>query len=274
VFEKYNILLHGNSKKDILTKEFLRKYIYYMKKQTPPTLTNKAIDYISKKWTSLRSEEKQKCDFPITVRTLETLIRLASAHAKLRMSKAISEEDAEVAYDMLSYALFNEGKNDNYKKEDDNENEQGMFTINPDSPKKKGPKTPTKKTPEKAKKQRNEDDTNFEVPKSVMGSKKKDKERSGGKQTEKDDTIDHLFSSNIRTGFVTEELKKIVFKEIYNQVYKLELKQMTLDDLWFFIQKREDKKINTKKELVEVLNALDHQGKILYSLSTKDITLI
>jgi DNA replication licensing factor MCM3 len=43
---------------------------------------------------------------PITIRTLESLIRLATAHAKLRLSKYVTEEDCLVAADLLNKSLF------------------------------------------------------------------------------------------------------------------------------------------------------------------------
>ena len=45
---------------------------------------------------------------PITVRTLESLIRLASAHAKLRLSKDIEQSDIEVAIELMTYSMFGE----------------------------------------------------------------------------------------------------------------------------------------------------------------------
>merc|ERR1712106_997821 len=43
---------------------------------------------------------------PVTPRALETLIRLATAHAKARLSRAVESEDADAAIEMVSYAYF------------------------------------------------------------------------------------------------------------------------------------------------------------------------
>src|SRR5258706_2148418 len=45
---------------------------------------------------------------PMTVRTLETLIRLATAHAKARLSNRVEERDAIAAESILRFALFKE----------------------------------------------------------------------------------------------------------------------------------------------------------------------
>ena len=47
---------------------------------------------------------------PVTARTLETMIRLASAHAKCRLSSITSEDDARVALGIMNFALYHEAE--------------------------------------------------------------------------------------------------------------------------------------------------------------------
>lgn len=111
VYEKHNNLLHGTKKKKekIVSKEFMRKYICIAKGVTP-VLTEEAASHIAEEYSRLRSQEQLGSDIartsPVTARTLETLIRLATAHAKARMSKAVELEDSEVAVELVQFAYF------------------------------------------------------------------------------------------------------------------------------------------------------------------------
>lgn len=117
IFEKFNSLLHAgvnnktNKTPTILSIPFLKKYVQYAKQRIKPQLTEKASTYIIRTYTDLRNdmmENNQKNTAPITARTLETLIRLSTAHAKVRLSRTIEVKDAKVASELLKYALFKE----------------------------------------------------------------------------------------------------------------------------------------------------------------------
>ncbi|KIH86810.1 minichromosome maintenance protein 3 [Sporothrix brasiliensis 5110] len=125
VFEKHNDMLHAgvsggtsgrgrpaaNKKKELLSIPFLKKYIHYAKTRVRPVLTQEASDRISDIYVALRNDEmegNQRRTSPMTVRTLETIIRLATAHAKSRLSNRVDERDALAAEAILRFALFKE----------------------------------------------------------------------------------------------------------------------------------------------------------------------
>jgi len=49
---------------------------------------------------------------PITIRTYETMIRLSTAHAKLRLSKVVEIEDCVEALRLLNFSLFGDDELD------------------------------------------------------------------------------------------------------------------------------------------------------------------
>ncbi|KAF9883132.1 MCM DNA helicase complex subunit [Aspergillus nanangensis] len=119
VYEKFNSMLHGGMtntrgrKKDIeiLSIPFIKKYIQYAKSRVKPILTKGAADHVVATYSALRNDElsgNQRRTSPITARTLETLIRLSTAHAKSRLSNRVEQKDAKVAEAILRFAMFKE----------------------------------------------------------------------------------------------------------------------------------------------------------------------
>ncbi|OCK84202.1 DNA replication licensing factor MCM3 [Lepidopterella palustris CBS 459.81] len=121
VYEKFNIMLHagvtvtvgrGSGRRvEVLSIPFIKKYIQYAKSRIKPVLTAGAATHIQQAYVALRNDElegNQRKTSPMTPRTLETLIRLSTAHAKARLSNSVEQKDAEVAESILRFALFKE----------------------------------------------------------------------------------------------------------------------------------------------------------------------
>ena len=128
VYEKFNPMLHsgvtitvgrGASRRtEVLSIPFIKKFIQYAKREKP-ILTKGAADHIVAAYSALRNDELDagtRRTSPITARTLETLIRLSTAHAKSRLSKRVEQKDAEVAEQILRFALFKEVVEDDRRK--------------------------------------------------------------------------------------------------------------------------------------------------------------
>ncbi|KAK4140654.1 uncharacterized protein C8A04DRAFT_31831 [Dichotomopilus funicola] len=128
VYEKYDVMLHAgvkgtgrgsNKKPEVLSIPFMKKYIQYAKTRIKPVLTQEAADRVADIYVGLRNddmESNQRKTSPMTVRTLETLIRLATAHAKSRLSNRVEERDAAAAESILRFALFKEVVEDESRK--------------------------------------------------------------------------------------------------------------------------------------------------------------
>mmetsp|Transcript_10944 Transcript_10944/g.27629 ORF Transcript_10944/g.27629 Transcript_10944/m.27629 type:complete len:817 (-) Transcript_10944:95-2545(-) len=107
VFTKYNRLLHGprtTGHKDLLSTDFLKLFVAYAKRRNP-ALTPEASEQIVNNYVEMRQDATNKT-IPITVRALETMIRLSTAHAKLKLKAEVTTEDVEVAFDLMQYALY------------------------------------------------------------------------------------------------------------------------------------------------------------------------
>ena len=128
VYERYNQMLHAgvtlttgrgmNKRVEVLSISFVKKYIQYAKSRIRPVLTQEASERISEIYVALRNDDmqgNQRKTSPMTVRTLETIIRLSTAHAKTRLSSRVEERDAVAAEAILRFALFREVVEDEKK---------------------------------------------------------------------------------------------------------------------------------------------------------------
>ncbi|XP_062191035.1 DNA replication licensing factor MCM3-like [Phragmites australis] len=116
IFVKYDRMLHGQdrrgkkAKQDRLTIKFLKKYIHYAKNLIQPKLTDEASDHIATSYAELRdggaNAKSGGGTLPITARTLETIIRLSTAHAKMKLRHEVHQTDVEAALQVLNFAIY------------------------------------------------------------------------------------------------------------------------------------------------------------------------
>ena len=145
IYEKYDALLHGNSRKKsdkIVSVQFMKKYIH-IAKCIKPVLTDAASAMLADEYANLRSNDFESGIAKtqvVTARALETLIRLATAHAKARLSKQVEEQDAEMAIELVQFAYFKkvlEKKGKKRRVEDDSEEEEMLSETRQDTPSKR-----------------------------------------------------------------------------------------------------------------------------------------
>ena len=108
---KHIITIHKSSSKEIQEeikerKTFIRKYIGYARIYVHPKLTDEAAEEIENFYTELRKLGQKTGTVTITPRYLEGLIRLAEAHAKMRLSNKVEAKDAEVAIMLMKKMIY------------------------------------------------------------------------------------------------------------------------------------------------------------------------
>ena len=92
-------------KVELLHMDFIQKFIHYAKNRVDPQLTDVAREHIANAYNEIR-QRQQNSAMPVTARTLETIIRLSTGHAKARLSNKVEEEDVNEALDILRFALY------------------------------------------------------------------------------------------------------------------------------------------------------------------------
>ncbi|XP_033116539.1 DNA replication licensing factor mcm2-like [Anneissia japonica] len=80
-----------------IPQELLKKYIIYAKEKVHPKLHDMDQDKVSNLYSELRRESMSTGSVPITVRHIESVIRMAEAHAKMHLREYVNEDDVNMA---------------------------------------------------------------------------------------------------------------------------------------------------------------------------------
>ncbi|EHA97933.1 DNA replication licensing factor MCM2 [Heterocephalus glaber] len=80
-----------------LPQEVLKKYIIYAKERVHPKLNQMDQDKVAKMYSDLRKESMATGGIPITVRHIESMIRMAEAHTRIHLRDYVIEDDVNMA---------------------------------------------------------------------------------------------------------------------------------------------------------------------------------
>lgn len=82
---------------EILPQDLLKKYIVYSKEKVHPRLNYMDQDKIAHMYGELRRESMVTGSIPITVRHIESIIRISEAHARMHLREYVNENDVNMA---------------------------------------------------------------------------------------------------------------------------------------------------------------------------------
>merc|ERR1711881_124304 len=80
-----------------IPQDLLRKYILYARERVHPKLHDMDQDKVAKMYSHLRSESMATGSVPITVRHIESMIRIAESHAKMHLREFVRDDDVNMA---------------------------------------------------------------------------------------------------------------------------------------------------------------------------------
>merc|ERR1711983_69358 len=80
-----------------IPQDLLKKYILYARERVHPKLHDMDQEKVAKMYADLRRESMATGSIPITVRHIESMIRIAEAHAKMHLREFVSEDDVNMA---------------------------------------------------------------------------------------------------------------------------------------------------------------------------------
>lgn len=117
---------HHGREFEVLTVDFLKRYIYYAKDlyykekeategwKPYPEISDEARHSIVCLYNQLRQRASEyelkhkRLPQAVSPRTLEAIIRLSTAHARLKLNRWVTEEDVRYSKKLLNYTLFGE----------------------------------------------------------------------------------------------------------------------------------------------------------------------
>ena len=89
-----------------IDQEMLKKYIIYARKNIAPKLTDIDKEKVTTFYAEIRREANVAGGIPIAVRHIESVLRMAEAFAKMKLSEYVSPHDIDMAIEMLQESFL------------------------------------------------------------------------------------------------------------------------------------------------------------------------
>lgn len=102
--------LLGSSAIEPIPQDLLRKYLLYSRSTIFPTIRSVDVDKISKIYADLRQESLSSGGIPITVRHVESMVRMAEASARLHLRSQVVAKDIDLAIRMMLESFISSQK--------------------------------------------------------------------------------------------------------------------------------------------------------------------
>ncbi|EFA77281.1 MCM family protein [Heterostelium album PN500] len=106
--EANNYLVNATQQSPI-SQEMLRKYIMYAKRKCTPRISEIDREKLSQLYAEMRRESGNG-GYPMTVRHVESMIRMSEAHAKMHLRASVTDEDVNMAIRIMLDSFINAQK--------------------------------------------------------------------------------------------------------------------------------------------------------------------
>lgn len=94
----------------VLSQDLLRRYIMYAREKCHPKLEQMDQEKVASLYADLRRESLACNSIPITARHLESMIRMAEAHAKMHLRAYVRADDVDVAIKAMLQSFISANK--------------------------------------------------------------------------------------------------------------------------------------------------------------------
>uniref|UniRef100_T1J3P5 DNA replication licensing factor MCM2 n=1 Tax=Strigamia maritima TaxID=126957 RepID=T1J3P5_STRMM len=99
-----------------IPQDLMRKYIMYAREKIRPKLQNMDQDKISSMYAELRRESAVTGSIPITVRHIESMIRMSEAFARMHLREYVNEDDVNMAIRVMLESFIETQKFSNFSR--------------------------------------------------------------------------------------------------------------------------------------------------------------